>query len=193
MTRQRAILSVVVSVALGSFLAIMPPAIAMQHCVGDCNGDGEVKINELITGVNIALNTAFVDTCLNFDSSNDGSVAINELITGVNCSLSGCVGANANYVAIHDWASPDFDDDCVSCHNEKPDEASLDPLVPGYHKRKLDSPIVPGATPNDKCIFCHTAFDLSVNRSAAGLRRFADITTCAACHSGGVYPFYQPQ
>jgi hypothetical protein len=44
----------VVGCALGALLA-SPPAQA-QSCVGDCNGDGMVAINELISAVNNALN-----------------------------------------------------------------------------------------------------------------------------------------
>jgi hypothetical protein len=59
-------------------------------CVGDCNGDGMIAINELISGVNIALGNAALSTCPSFDSNGDGSVAINELISGVNGALNGC-------------------------------------------------------------------------------------------------------
>jgi hypothetical protein len=59
-------------------------------CVGDCNGDGTVAINELITGVNIALGNQLLSTCPAFDADGDGSVAINELITAVNNALGAC-------------------------------------------------------------------------------------------------------
>jgi len=59
-------------------------------CAGDCNGDGSVAINELITGVNIALGSASVDACSSLDTNFDGSVAINELIAAVNHALNGC-------------------------------------------------------------------------------------------------------
>ncbi|HSP97139.1 MAG TPA: hypothetical protein VL049_07825 [Candidatus Dormibacteraeota bacterium] len=59
-------------------------------CVGDCSGDHTVTINELITGVNIALGSANVSACQSFDVNGDGSVAINELIGGVNAALNGC-------------------------------------------------------------------------------------------------------
>ena len=61
-------------------------------CVGDCNGDSEVAINELIVGVNIALGSAQLTQCPSFDRSGDGEVAINELIQGVNAALGSCVG-----------------------------------------------------------------------------------------------------
>ena len=59
-------------------------------CAGDCNSDGMVAINELITGVNIALGSAQVTACPSFDVNKDGSVAINELISAVNNALGGC-------------------------------------------------------------------------------------------------------
>ena len=59
-------------------------------CAGDCNSDGMVAINELITGVNIALGSQPVSVCPSFDVSRDGTVAINEIISAVNNALNGC-------------------------------------------------------------------------------------------------------
>jgi hypothetical protein len=61
-----------------------------QTCVGDCNGDGMVAINELITGVNIALGATPLSTCPSFDINGDNMVGINELITAVNNALGTC-------------------------------------------------------------------------------------------------------
>ncbi len=61
-------------------------------CVGDCDDDGRVSINELIQGVNIALGRAPVDQCPSFDRNLDDNVAINELIAAVNNALNGCEG-----------------------------------------------------------------------------------------------------
>jgi hypothetical protein len=59
-------------------------------CVGDCLGTGMVEVNELITGVNIALGNQPVTACLAFDANGDGMVSINELIAAVNDALNGC-------------------------------------------------------------------------------------------------------
>ena len=61
-----------------------------QQCVGDCNGDGKVTIDELILGVNIALGTQSVDVCPAFDVNSDGQVTIDELVSAVNNALDGC-------------------------------------------------------------------------------------------------------
>lgn len=83
--------ALVVGCALGALLANAP---AQAQCVGDCNNDGMVAINELITGVNIALGSANVSACPSFDVNNNGMVAINELITAVNNALSSCPAVN---------------------------------------------------------------------------------------------------
>lgn len=43
-----------------------------QTCVGDCDGNGTVAINELIVGVNIALGLAARAACTAFDPNGDG-------------------------------------------------------------------------------------------------------------------------
>jgi len=63
-----------------------------KPCLGDCNGDGQVTVNELITMVNIALGSASVSTCLAGDANGDGEITVNEIVAGVNHALSGCSG-----------------------------------------------------------------------------------------------------
>jgi hypothetical protein len=75
---------------------------ASAQCVGDCNGDGTVAINELIIGVNIALGSAQVSACPSFDVNGDGMVTINELITAVNNALD--VSGRRHRSRLHDRA-----------------------------------------------------------------------------------------
>jgi hypothetical protein len=65
-------------------------ATAAPHCTGDCNEDGNVTVDELIKGVNIALGSATIENCPVFDKNDDGTVTVDELVTGVNNALSGC-------------------------------------------------------------------------------------------------------
>ena len=72
-------------------MPIAQPARASTiPCLGDCAGDEQVTVDDLIKGVNIALGTAEVDTCTAFDLAGDGSVTVDELVKGVNKALSGC-------------------------------------------------------------------------------------------------------
>jgi hypothetical protein len=59
-------------------------------CPGDCNGDASVTIDELVRGVNIALQQAALSTCPAFDGNGDGAVTVDELVRGVAAALAGC-------------------------------------------------------------------------------------------------------
>jgi hypothetical protein len=60
------------------------------QCGGDCDGNHEVTVDELIKEVNIALGNADVSTCLPSDANGDGAITIDEIISGVNDALNGC-------------------------------------------------------------------------------------------------------
>jgi hypothetical protein len=65
-------------------------AAARAECIGDCDGNGEVTVNEIITEVNIALTTAHVFTCPAGDSNGDGVITIDELVASDVNLLNGC-------------------------------------------------------------------------------------------------------
>ncbi len=69
------------------------------ECVGDCDGDSEVQISELVRAVNIALSGAGIDRCALADANQDGTVAINELVIAVNNALLGCARTPAWFFA----------------------------------------------------------------------------------------------
>ncbi len=69
----------------------LPPTRTAGACVGDCNGDGVVGINELITGVNIDLGIDPSSVCPALNcNTNDLGVYIDCLIIAVNNALNGC-------------------------------------------------------------------------------------------------------
>lgn len=59
-------------------------------CTGDCNGDAEVTVDEIITGVAIALALLPLGVCAILDSGGDGAVSIDELIIAVRHAQQGC-------------------------------------------------------------------------------------------------------
>ena len=97
-----------------------------------------------------------------------------------------------NYVAVHDPEADTFDGDCVGCHADKLDEASLDEAIPGFHMLKMESAVIPGELFNDKCVYCHETVDLSGDMPP-NLRRLVAVAKCSTCHSGGNFQFYQAQ
>ena len=66
------------------------PTVLPRLCVADCNDDGMVAVNEVILGVNIALENATVAECPDADSNGNGAVTIGELIEAINDVISGC-------------------------------------------------------------------------------------------------------
>jgi hypothetical protein len=63
---------------------------ARALCVGDCNDDGRVTVDEVLTGVAIALGGRGYDQCWFFDDNGDRAVDVTELVTGLNGALNGC-------------------------------------------------------------------------------------------------------
>ncbi|MEO8602010.1 MAG: LamG-like jellyroll fold domain-containing protein [bacterium] len=73
----------------GLLLLLLAPR-AGAACSGDCGDDGAVTIDELITLVSIALDSAPLDACRAGDSGGDGRITIDDLLRAVNAALDGC-------------------------------------------------------------------------------------------------------
>jgi hypothetical protein len=67
------------------------PTLGPIPCVGDCNANGVVAVNELVTGVNIVLDRGDISECEDFDTNGSNTITVNELVSGVNALLRGCV------------------------------------------------------------------------------------------------------
>jgi polyhydroxybutyrate depolymerase len=61
------------------------------RCVGDCNWDSQVTIDELLRGVNIALGRLPLSACEMFDYDGSRTVTVDKVVRGVNNALNGCV------------------------------------------------------------------------------------------------------
>ncbi|MFN8641749.1 MAG: hypothetical protein U0802_08870 [Candidatus Binatia bacterium] len=69
----------------------MAARAAMPACLGDCDGDGRVTVDELIRGINVALGNATLATCIAAACDDPAiTVEVNCLIGAVNNALSGC-------------------------------------------------------------------------------------------------------
>ncbi len=63
-----------------------PPAA----CVGDCLGDHQVTVDEIMTMVNIALGTAPMSECEIGDMDGDEEITVDEILVAVNFALTQC-------------------------------------------------------------------------------------------------------
>ncbi len=79
------------SLLLAALLATLAaPAPASAACIGDCDGDGAVAVNELVLGVTIALGTRPIGDCPVFDGDGSAAVEVYELVGAVGNALAGC-------------------------------------------------------------------------------------------------------
>ncbi len=68
-------------------VAAVPP---LPLCPGDCNGDGSVTIDELITGANVVLGVLPLAACPFLDVGADQSATIDALVAAVEAGLNRC-------------------------------------------------------------------------------------------------------
>lgn len=68
----------------------MVPSTPTPRCFGDCNSDGAVTVDELITMVSLALGSGGVTGCGPGDINHDSEITIDEILTAVNNALNEC-------------------------------------------------------------------------------------------------------
>ena len=66
------------------------PTATPGVCVGNCNDDSAVTVDELLILVNIALGQANVSACSAGDANQDERITVDEILTAVSNALNGC-------------------------------------------------------------------------------------------------------
>jgi hypothetical protein len=69
---------------------LTPLPTANPQCVGDCNGDHHVIVYEIITAVNVALDSANLPHCPAADLDGAGTVTVDEIVRAINDDLFDC-------------------------------------------------------------------------------------------------------
>jgi hypothetical protein len=70
-----------------------PATIPPPPCAGDCDGDGEVAVHEVVTAVGIALGEIELAECSAADADGSSIVTVDELIRALLRALSACGAA----------------------------------------------------------------------------------------------------
>jgi hypothetical protein len=83
------VLVIVLELIACSLLLMGSPAAA---CIGDCNRDGSVRVDEVVACVEIGLGRLATVVCPALDDDASGEVSIAELVGAVNSLLDGCPG-----------------------------------------------------------------------------------------------------
>lgn len=63
---------------------------ASATCLGDCDRDGNVTVDEILAGLSVALEIADLAICPAFDRDGDGIVQVDEVLGAVDYALNGC-------------------------------------------------------------------------------------------------------
>jgi hypothetical protein len=77
-------------VALSTCTLLLPCRAPAQACVGDCDSDDHVTVDEILSMVNIALGNTPISACRAGDANDDGQITIDEILAAVNNALNGC-------------------------------------------------------------------------------------------------------
>ena len=71
------------------------PTAPSVACVGDCDGDGTVTVDEIVRMISIALGTGQISSCEGGDSNGDRGITVDEIVAAVGNALDGCVAREA--------------------------------------------------------------------------------------------------
>ena len=83
-----------------AFLAIASSRSSAQSCAGDCDGDGNVGVDELVLEVRMALEGGGTAQCPPADTDGNHVLSIGELTAAVGKSINGCSAGGAKFAEI---------------------------------------------------------------------------------------------
>jgi hypothetical protein len=85
----------------GAFNFVPARAVsAATPCVGDCDGSGQVTVEDILTMVDIALGSAPLSACSAGDQNGDLLITVDEILVAVNNALNGCSSARQPVTAV---------------------------------------------------------------------------------------------
>ena len=61
-----------------------------QTCVGDCDGNGMVSVDENVLGLTMILEDLPMKICPSFDADSNGEITVNEIVVSIADTLYGC-------------------------------------------------------------------------------------------------------
>ena len=88
-------------------------SLAQPPCIGDCDRDGHITIDELLAGIGATLD-AVPPACIAWDPDGDGTVLVSDLVRGVELALGGaCAPAPPRLDGVLDLVLPGWEAACA--------------------------------------------------------------------------------
>ncbi len=69
---------------------VLLAAVELGACVGDCDEDGIVTVDEILGMINVSLGTSSFDLCPAGDRNADAAITVDEILQAVTTALEGC-------------------------------------------------------------------------------------------------------
>lgn len=91
-----------------ALLGVLSTPVLGQTCPGDCNNDFQITVDEIVSGVTIALGELLIGSCPAFDTNGDGAVTVDEIIAAIDAALNGCPGQLFAFVIATDFETGSF-------------------------------------------------------------------------------------
>src|ERR1041385_6321732 len=91
-----------------ALLVVVPEVAGAGSCLGDCNGNEMVTVEELLRGASIALGQALLRGCDSYDGNGDLQVTVNELLGAVDRAVEGCQPQRKAFVIATDFETGSF-------------------------------------------------------------------------------------
>ncbi len=95
-------------IAVCAVLLVAATRLSAQPCPGDCDTSGGVGLEEIASGVQIALDASRFDSCTPADGDNDGVVNVEDLVRAVDRADNGCARQQQAFVVATDFQTGSF-------------------------------------------------------------------------------------
>lgn len=167
----------VLAILLGALLIAHPHRAVSQVCVGDCDGDEMVRINELVTGVNIVLDILPLSACPALQCNPPEPPMVDCLMQAVNNALVGCppppvlrAASKSSAVAVSDdesvvvMANPEADTISIFAIDTTPSTAGAYGVSKRQELETGEEPVAIVIHPNNDTAFVANRASASVVR-----------------------------
>jgi hypothetical protein len=94
------------AIAILILTTVITGPTAASACVGDCTNNQLVTVDEILTGVHIALGFGSIAQCRPVDDNGDQQVTVDEILLAVNNALNGCPAYGGDYTGTVAFGPP---------------------------------------------------------------------------------------
>jgi hypothetical protein len=158
-----------------------------QVCPGDCNGDGEVTVDEIVLLTSVSVGTASAEACQAGNLNGDDAITIDEIIAAVDKALNGCPATPTATATGEGTSSP------TAAPTDSPTPADTATPSPSLSATATATPSGPPGTPTRTATSTRSATpSRSATPTATGTRTRTPSVTPTPTHTATAPPTGTP-